>query len=161
MPLAVPVPVFESLTQRQNMKIAIGSDHAGFIYKEAIRAHLAKAGHEVKDFGTYSAERCDYPTFIRPVAQAVARGEFERGIVLGGSGNGEAIVSNRVKGVRATVCWDLRSARYARAHNDANVLSLGERMMSLDACLEIVDLWLATPVDGGRHADRIKMIDTP
>lgn len=141
------------------MKIAIGSDHAGFIYKEAIRAHLAKAGHQVKDFGTFSAQRCDYPVFIRPVAEAVARGEFERGIVLGGSGNGEAIVANRVKGIRCTIAWDLRSARYGRSHNDANVLSLGERMMSQDEALEIVDLWLATAFDGGRHADRIKMID--
>jgi len=141
------------------MKIAIGSDHAGFIYKEAIREHLAKAGHQVKDFGTYSPDRCDYPVFIRPVAQAVAAGQFERGIVLGGSGNGEAIVANRVRGIRCTVAWDLCSARYGRSHNDANVLALGERMMSLSEALEIVDLWLATPFDGGRHADRIAMID--
>ncbi|MDO8302777.1 MAG: RpiB/LacA/LacB family sugar-phosphate isomerase, partial [Sedimentisphaerales bacterium] len=87
------------------MKIAIGSDHAGFAYKEKIRQHLIDAGHAVKDFGTYSDARCDYPTFIRPVAEAVARGEFERGIVLGGSGNGEAIAANRVKGVRCGLCW--------------------------------------------------------
>ena len=141
------------------MKIAIGSDHGGFIYKEAIREHLAKAGHHVKDFGAYSPDRCDYPVFIRPVAQAVATGQFERGIVLGGSGNGEAIVANRVRGVRCTIAWDLRSARYGRSHNDANVLSLGERMMALEEALEIVDLWLATPFEGGCHADRIAMID--
>ena len=143
----------------KSMKIAIGSDHAGFIYKEAIREHLTKAGHQVQDFGTFSPDRCDYPKFIRPVAEAVARGEFERGIVLGGSGNGEAIVANRVKGIRCGLAWDLRSARLCRAHNDANVLSLGERMMSLEAALEMVDLWLVTPFDGGRHADRIRQID--
>jgi ribose 5-phosphate isomerase B len=143
------------------MRIAIGSDHAGFQYKEAIRAHLAKAGHEVKDFGTFSPASCDYPTFIRPVALAVAAGEFERGIVLGGSGNGEAIVANRVKGVRCAVAWDLRSARLSREHNDANVLSLGQRMMAVEEALEIVDLWLATGFDGGRHAVRVGMIDQP
>jgi ribose 5-phosphate isomerase B len=141
------------------MKIAIGSDHAGFVYKEKIRHYLAGKGHDVKDFGTFSDARCDYPTFIRPVAEAVARGEFERGIVLGGSGNGEAIVANRVKGVRCSLCWDLRSARLAREHNDANVLSLGERMMAIEEAYEIVDLWLATAFDGGRHKQRIDMID--
>jgi ribose 5-phosphate isomerase B len=142
-----------------SMKIAIGSDHAGFKYKEAIRAHLAAAGHEVKDFGTFTDQSCDYPTFIRPVALAVAAGQYERGIVLGGSGNGEAIVANRVRGIRCSLCWDLRSARFAREHNDANVLSLGERMMAVEEALEIVDLWLATPFSGGRHATRIAMID--
>ena len=141
------------------MKIAIGSDHAGFIYKEAIKVFLAEAGHEVKDFGTNSGESCDYPDFIRPVAQAVAAGEFERGIVLGGSGNGEAIVANKVKGVRCGLCWDLRSARLNREHNDGNVLSLGERMMSESAALEIVELWLATAFEGGRHQNRIDKIE--
>lgn len=141
------------------MKIGIGSDHAGFRYKEIIRDYLAKAGHEVVDFGTYSPDRADYPRFIRPVAEAVARGQCERGIVLGGSGNGEAIVANRVKGVRCGLCWDLRSARLTRAHNDANVLSMGERMISIEAALEIVDTFLTTPFDGGRHAERLKQID--
>ena len=141
------------------MRIAIGSDHAGFEYKEAIRQHLGQAGHQVEDFGTYSNERCDYPTFIRPVAQAVAEGRFERGIVLGGSGNGEAIVANRVPHVRCAIAWDLRSARFSRAHNNANVLSLGQRMMALEEALEIVDLWLTTDFDGGRHAIRIAQID--
>ncbi len=143
------------------MKIAIGSDHAGFAYKERIRKMLAEAGHEVRDFGTYSEAPCDYPTFIRPVAEAVARGEFERGIVLGGSGNGEAIVANRVRGVRCAIGWDLRSARLSREHNDANVLSLGQRMVAIEEALEIVELWLATPFQGGRHAERIRMIDEP
>jgi ribose 5-phosphate isomerase B len=141
------------------MNIAIGSDHAGFAYKERIRQYLLEHGHQVKDFGTYSDERCDYPVFIRPVAEAVARGEYERGIVLGGSGNGEAIVANRVRGIRCAVCWDLRSAQLARAHNDANVISLGQRMISVEAALEIVQAWIDTPFDGGRHAARIAMID--
>ena len=93
------------------------------------------------------------------MAEAVARGEFERGIVLGGSGNGEAIVANRVRGIRCTLCWDLRSARFGREHNDANVLSLGQRMISIEEALEIVDLWLQTPFKGGRHIERIQQID--
>ena len=141
------------------MRIAIGSDHAGFRYKEAIRAALAERGHDVTDFGTSSTESVDYPTYIRPVAEAVARGEFERGIVLGGSGNGEAIVADRVRGVRCTLCWNDTSARLARQHNDANVLSLGERMMSLEEALGIVDVWLTTEFEGGRHVRRIQMID--
>ena len=153
--------MFAKTRKEAVVKIAIGSDHAGFAYKEEIRRRLAQLGHEVKDFGTYSPQRCDYPVFIRPVAQGVADGLFERGIVLGGSGNGEAIVANRVKGVRCAIAWDIRSARLSRQHNDANVLSLGERMMALEEALEIVDLWLATPFEGGRHLARIEMIDQP
>ncbi len=141
------------------MKIGIGSDHAGFQYKEQIRAHLRSLGHEVHDFGTDSEAPVDYPLFIRPVAEAVARGECERGIVLGGSGNGEAITANRVKGVRCALCWNVKSARLGRHHNDANVISLGERMMSIKSALEIVDTWLATPFEGGRHQRRIDEID--
>lgn len=141
------------------MRIAIGSDHAGFDYKEQIKSLLERLGHEVIDKGTYSHDRCDYPVFIRPVALAVARGEVERGIVLGGSGNGEAMAANRVKGVRCALCWDLRSARLSREHNDANVISLGQRMISIEAALEMVELWLATAFTGGRHADRIRMLD--
>src|SRR6478609_2769767 len=111
------------------MKIAIGSDHAGYQYKEKIRSFLESLGHPVTDFGTHSEESVDYPVFIKPVAEAVARREFERGIVLGGSGNGEAIVANRVKGIRCAVCWNEESARLGRRHNDANVISLGERMI--------------------------------
>jgi len=138
------------------MKIAIASDHAGFSYKEQIKTVLIEQGHEVRDFGTHSAQACDYPDFIRPAAVAVAAGEFERGIVLGGSGNGEAMVANKVKGIRCALCWDLRSARLSREHNDANMLSLGERMMSIHEALEIVDLWLNTPFKGGRHAIRLE-----
>jgi ribose 5-phosphate isomerase B len=141
------------------MRIAIGSDHAGFRYKEMIRTALVAEGHEVADFGTDSTDAVDYPLFIRPVAEAVARGEFERGIVLGGSGNGEAIVANRVRGVRCTLCWSVETARLAREHNDANVLSLGERMLAESDALEIVRVWLSTPFAGGRHARRIALID--
>ena len=141
------------------MKIAIASDHAGFEYKEAIRAWLAAHGHEVRDFGPSSAERVDYPDFIRPAAEAVARGECERGIVLGGSGNGEAIVANKVRGVRCGLCWNEESARLNREHNDANVLSLGQRMMSQELALRIVEIWLTTPFEGGRHIARIAKIE--
>jgi ribose 5-phosphate isomerase B len=141
------------------MKIAVGSDHAGFAYKRRIIDHLRRAGHEVEDFGTFDEASCDYPDFIRPVAQAVAAGRAERGIVLGGSGNGEAMAANRVRGVRCAIGWDLRSARFARLHNDSNVLSLGQRMVSIEAALEIVDLWMATPFEGGRHVRRIEKLD--
>ena len=142
------------------MKIAIGSDHAGFRYKEEIKGLLEKLGHSVKDFGTFSPESTDYPLFIRPVAEAVARGEFERGIVLGGSGNGEAMVANRVRGIRCALCWNAESAKLSRAHNNSNVLSLGERMMDLKTAFEIVRIWLETPFDGGRHQKRIDLIDS-
>lgn len=141
------------------MKIAIGTDHAGYRYKEKIKGFLTEAGHEVQDFGTFSDESCDYPDFIFPVAKAVAAGEFERGIVLGGSGNGEAIAANKVKGIRCAVCWNTLSAEMARRHNDANVLSLGERMIYEDQLEAIVTTWLETPFDGGRHARRIQKIE--
>ena len=143
------------------MKIAIGSDHAGFKYKEKIRGLLESLGHTVTDFGTHSEEPVDYPVFIRPVAEAVARREFERGIVLGGSGNGEAIVANRVKGIRCALCWNEESARLGRQHNDANVISLGQRMISIESALDIVRIWLETPFEGGRHQMRIDLIDSP
>ena len=141
------------------MLIGIGSDHAGFRYKQRIIEHLRAAGHEVRDFGTHGTESTDYPLFIRPVAEAVAAGDVERGIVLGGSGNGEAIAANRVRGVRCALCWNVESAKLARQHNDANCISLGERMMSEETALAIVDTWLATPFEGGRHVKRIEMID--
>ena len=140
-------------------RIAVGSDHAGYRYKGMIVAMLRAAGHDVMDMGTHSDEAVDYPLFIRPVAEAVARGEYERGIVLGGSGNGEAIVANRVRGVRCTLCWNVESAKLGRAHNDANVLSLGERMVSIDEMRAIVNTWLETPFDGGRHERRVREID--
>jgi ribose 5-phosphate isomerase B len=139
--------------------IAIGSDHAGFKYKEAIKAWLLAEGHTVRDYGTDSEKSCDYPDFIRPVAQAVAREEVERGIVLGGSGNGEAIVANREKGVRCGVCWNDQLAIWNRAHNDGNCLSIGERTVTLEEALSIVRTWLTTEFEGGRHIARIKKID--
>ena len=141
------------------MKIAIGSDHAGFEYKEKIREFLKGLGHDVMDFGTHSNTPVDYPLFIRPVAEAVASGKFERGVVLGGSGNGEAIVANRVRGIRCALCWSTDSARLARQHNDANVISLGQRMISSETALELVRIWLDTPFEGGRHQRRIELID--
>ena len=141
------------------MKIAIGSDHAGFRYKEKIKRLLTDLGHAVDDFGTDSEEPVDYPLFIRPVALAVARGEAERGVVLGGSGNGEAMVANRIKGVRCALCWNVQTARLARQHNDANMISLGQRMITEEVALEIVRTWLETPFEGGRHLRRIQLID--
>lgn len=141
------------------MTIALGSDHAGYAYKEAIKRHLVGRGHEVIDFGTDSDERCNYPVFVRPAAEAVAEGRADRAVVLGGSGNGEAMVANRVAGVRCALAWNEESARLARAHNDANALSLGQRMIAEELALRLVDIWLDTPFDGGRHARRVAMID--
>ena len=141
------------------MKIAIGSDHAGFRYKEILKTALVARGHEVRDFGTDSSTPVDYPTFIRPVAEGVARGEHERGIVLGGSGNGEAMAANRHRGVRCALCWNEESARFARAHNDANVLSMGARLVSEEMALRIVEIWLDAPFDGGRHIPRVAKLN--
>lgn len=141
------------------MLIAIGSDHAGFRYKQRIILWLTERGHDVKDFGTDSLEPVDYPLFIRPVAEAVARGDFERGIVLGGSGNGEAMAANRVRGVRCALCWNDESARLSRRHNDANVLSIGERMLSWEQVEAILEIWFNTEFEGGRHIRRIAELD--
>jgi ribose 5-phosphate isomerase B len=143
------------------MKIAIGSDHAGYRYKEILKQLLAARGHEVVDFGTDSEAPADYPRFIRPAALAVARKACDRGIVLGGSGNGEAIVANRVPGIRCAIAWNVESARVSRSHNDSNVLSLGERFIPEAELPLILDAWLQTPFDGGRHQRRIDMIDAP
>jgi ribose 5-phosphate isomerase B len=141
------------------MKIAIASDHAGFEYKEKIKKYLEKKGHEVTDFGTDSDERCDYPDFIAPAAGAVANGECERGIVLGGSGNGEAMAANRIRRVRCAVCWNTKSAKFASAHNNANMISLGQRMMPIKTAYAIIDTWLKTEFEGGRHIPRIEKLD--
>ena len=143
------------------MKIAIASDHAGYRYKERIKTHLSEAGHQVVDFGTDSEASVDYPRFVRPAAECVAEGECDRAIVLGGSGNGEAMAANRVRGVRCALCWDETTARLAREHNDANAIALGQRLISIERALQIVDIWLTVPFDGGRHTDRIRMIDEP
>lgn len=143
------------------MRIAVASDHAGFRYKRRIAALLRELGHEVVDFGTGSEEPVDYPDFVRPAALAVARGDCERAVVLGGSGNGEAMAANRVRGVRCALCWNEETARLARAHNDANALSLGERMLTEDEAERIVRVWLSTPFEGGRHVARIGKLDRP
>lgn len=141
------------------MRIAMASDHAGFRYKTMLAEHLRSRGHEVVDFGTDSEEPVDYPDFIRPAAEAVAQRRCARGIVLGGSGNGEAMTANRVPGIRCAVCWNEESARLARAHNDANMLSLGERLVSPEMARAIVDVWLTVDFEGGRHARRIAKLD--
>lgn len=141
------------------MKIAVASDHAGFEYKEEIKRHLERAGHVVVDFGADSNEPVDYPDTIRPAALAVSKGECERGIILGGSGQGEAMVANRIKGIRCALCWNIESARLSREHNDANILSLGQRMMDLQSAIAILDEWLRMPFAGGRHVKRIQKID--
>ncbi len=143
----------------KRLTIALASDHAGFAYKEAIKAMLLADGHTVRDFGTHSDVSCDYPDWIRPAAEAVGRGEYERGIVLGGSGNGEAIVANRVRGVRCGLCWNQQTAVWNRSHNDGNVLSIGQRTVSEAEALAIVKTWLATDFEGGRHVARIAKID--
>lgn len=147
------------VAQEVSVRVAVGSDHAGFAYKEKIREFLVEQGHQVQDMGTYSDEPVDYPRWIRPVAEAVARGEYDRGIVLGGSGNGEAMVANKVRGIRCALCWNDDSARYARQHNDANVLSIGQRLVSVETALAVVSVWLNTEFEGGRHERRIKQIE--
>src|SRR5260370_29510796 len=134
------------------MKISLGTDQAGFRYKEKVRELLTSLGHEVKDYGTFSEDPVDYPLFIRPAAEAVARDECERGIVFGGSGNGEAMAANKVHLVRCALCWNEETARLSRQHNNANVLSIGHRMTPETLALKIVRLWLETPVEGGPPA---------
>jgi len=141
------------------MKIAIGADHAGFRYKERLKDHLLRKGYTVVDFGTHSDKSVDYPGIIKPVAEAVAEGDCDRGIVLGGSGNGEAMVANRVKGIRCALCWNLKTARLARQHNNANMISLGARTIPFATALKIVNAWLTTKFEGGRHRRRIRQID--
>jgi ribose 5-phosphate isomerase B len=138
------------------MKISIGSDHAGFEYKQALAEMLRSQGHEVLDCGTHSADSTDYPLWCIPAAEKVAKGEAEKGIVVGGSGNGEAIAANKVKGIRCAIAWSDDTARLGSQHNNANVLSIGERMVSLETAKRLVDIWLTTPFEGGRHVKRIE-----
>jgi len=140
--------------------IAIGSDHAGVAYKAAIAQLLSELGHTVRDFGTDSEEAVDYPDYIRPVAEAVARGEFERGIILGGSGNGEQMVANKVRGIRCALCWNTTTARLARQHNNANMVSIGERVTGLEEVRDLVRVFLDTEFEGGRHQRRIDKIES-
>ena len=141
------------------MKIALGTDHAGFQYKEKVKQLLTSLGHEVKDFGTFSEDPVDYPLFIRPAAEAVARGDCERGVVFGGSGNGEAMVANKVHGVRCALCWNEEVARLSRQHNDANVLSLGQRVIPEEMAMKVVRIWLETTFEGGRHERRVGQLN--
>ncbi len=140
------------------MRIAIGADHAGFPLKQHLVETLGSLGHEVLDLGTDSTETVDYPPICAAVGRAVARGEADRGIVLGGSGQGEQIAANKVHGVRAALCNDLFTARLSREHNDANVLAMGGRIVAEGLASEILELWLATPCDGGRHERRVAQI---
>ncbi len=143
------------------MRIAIGSDHAGYLYKTELIGLLEELGHEVIDFGTNSEESVDYPDFIRPTAEAVALGEADRGIVLGGSGNGEQMAANKVRGVRCALCWDVTTARLARQHNDANVLSMGQRIVGIEVARDVVRTFLTTDFEGGRHMRRIEKLESP
>ncbi len=140
------------------MRIAMGSDHAGYPLKLLIAEHLKAAGHQVDDVGTYSDEPTDYPPFCAAAARRAVTGEADFAIVLGGSGQGEAIAANKVHGVRAALCHDEWTARLARAHNNANVLSLGARILAAEFAMAIVDLFLATPFEGGRHVPRLEQI---
>ncbi len=143
----------------QAMRIALGSDHAGFQLKERVKDLLKELGHDAVDFGCFTSERCDYPDYCRPAAEAVRAGGCQRCIVFGGSGNGEAMVANRVSGVRTALCWNLETARLGRSHNDANGLALGARLVDSALALEIVRVWLDTPFEGGRHRTRVRKID--
>jgi ribose 5-phosphate isomerase B len=142
------------------LKFALGTDHAGFKYKEAIKEHLHNQGHETKDFGTFSEDSVDYPDFIVPAAEAVSQSLVDLAIVLGGSGNGEAMAANKVKGVRCALCWSEETAKLAKEHNNANIIAIGERQITCDLAIKIIDAWLAADFEGGRHSRRIQMLDS-
>ena len=141
------------------MKICIASDHAGFEYKAEIIKHLKSMGYEVTDCGTNTSESVDYPDFIKPAAKLVAMGKTEIGIVLGGSGNGEAMAANKMRGIRCAVCWNIESAKLAKEHNNANMISIGQRMVTLETALQIVDSWLTAQFEGSRHIVRVDKIE--
>jgi ribose 5-phosphate isomerase B len=138
------------------MRLVIGSDHAGYVLKQEVARHLGEAGHQVVDVGTYSTEPVDYPPICADVARRVVRGEGDLGMVIGGSGQGEAIAANKVHGARAALCHDEYTARLARKHNNANVLSVGARIVAAELTVDILDVFLATPFEGGRHVARIE-----
>lgn len=141
------------------MRIAVASDHAGFKLKETVKLFLIEAGHEVKDFGTNSAEASvDYPDFGYPTAKAVADGIYDRGVLICGTGTGMCIVANKVRGVRAALCHDVLSANFSRSHNDSNILAMGERITTPLFALEILKVWLSTSFSGGRHEARVEKI---
>ena len=140
------------------MNVALGSDHAGYRLKLDLEEFLKEAGHEIQDVGTHSEEPVDYPVYCAKVGRAVANGAVHRGIVLGGSGQGEQIAANKVDGVRAALCNDLYTARMSRQHNDANVLAIGARIVAAPLAREILKVWLETPFEGGRHVPRLEQI---
>ncbi len=140
------------------LKIAIGGDHAGFQLKEIIKSKLESEGYFLEDFGPFSDQSVDYPDFVHPVANSVENGEYNFGILICGSGNGVAMTANKHKGIRAAVCWNEMLAKLARAHNDANILCLAGRFLDDELAMEIVDTFLKTDFDGGRHIKRIKKI---
>ena len=140
------------------MVVAIGADHAGLELKEALKAWLIESGHQILDFGTHSPESVDYPDYAAQVAEAVAMGKAERGLLVCGTGIGMAMAANKVPGVRAAPCSDLFTARLSREHNDANILTLGGRLMGRELATEILQVWLATPFAGGRHERRVAKI---
>ncbi len=141
------------------MRVAVASDHAGFAVKEALKDRLRALGHEVEDFGCGGPDSCDYADFIVPAARAVAAGRCERAVILGGSGNGEAMAANRLRGVRAAVIHDAYTMEMARRHNDANIASFGTRVVGEEGILRLVEGFLSTPFDGGRHARRVQKLD--
>ena len=141
------------------MRIAVGADHAGYGLKQALADHLRAGGHDVTDCGTYSADRVDYPDFGEAVGRTVADGHADLGVCVCGSGNGIAMAANKVAGIRAAVAYDVTSARLARAHNDANVLCVGERLTGADVAREAVDAWLGAAFEGGRHQARVTKLD--
>ena len=140
------------------MKIAIGGDHAGFIYKASIIKHLEAKGHEVKDFGPFSEASCDYPDFAHPVAEAVDAKTADYGILICGSANGVAMTANKHQGIRAALCWDDEVVKLTRLHNDANVLCIPARFVSESKAIQFVDTFFATAFEGGRHANRVNKI---
>ncbi len=141
------------------MKIAIGGDHAGFDYKEILIKELKDAGHDVKDFGPYSTESVDYPDYVHPLAKSILAGEYELGILLCGSANGVAITANKHKGIRAAIAWEKELAVLARSHNNANILCIPARFISLDKAIAITQCFLTAQFEGGRHQTRVAKID--
>lgn len=143
----------------ENLRIAIGSDHGGYEYKEQIVSHLKEKGYECVDVGTYSTDSCDYPIIAKAVTTKIITGEADRGILICGTGIGMSIVANKVKGIRAALCGDTFSARASRAHNNSNVLCLGERVIGINLAMDIVDIWLESKFEGGRHQRRVDMME--
>lgn len=143
----------------ESLRIAIGSDHGGYEYKEQIVSHLKEKGYECVDVGTYSTDSCDYPVIARAVTTKITTGEADRGILICGTGIGMSIVANKVKGIRAALCGDTFSARASRAHNNSNVLCLGERVIGINLAMDIVDIWLESKFEGGRHQRRVDMME--